>query len=118
MKTPKLDSFQTPKPEKVSMPAVAKPISRPAKINSEADKKKKNISVSFQEKDKPTERPTDRATVREQKRIKTRYAFEFFQDQVAKLKELRRNALIKDEDFSMSDIVRKALDEYLNKPVK
>jgi len=59
-----------------------------------------------------------RPDVRTTRRVKVRYAFEFFQDQIFKLKDLRRNALIRDEDFSMSNIVRKALDSYLEKTEK
>ena len=58
-------------------------------------------------------RTPQRSTVRTPKRVKVRYAFQFYQDQILKLKQLRRRAVLKDEDFSMSDVVRLALDKYL-----
>jgi hypothetical protein len=62
---------------------------------------------------RPPEQTSARSVVRSARRVKVRYAFEFYQDQIFKLKELRRNAVLNDEDFSMSEVVRNALDKYL-----
>jgi hypothetical protein len=62
----------------------------------------------------PSEQTSARSVVRSARRVKVRYAFEFYQDQIFKLKELRRAALLNDEDFSMSEVVRTALDNYLD----
>ena len=59
----------------------------------------------------PAVRPNDRTD--DYGRVKTRYAFEFFQDQIVRIKELRRSALINDRPFTMSDWVRKAIDKAL-----
>jgi hypothetical protein len=58
-------------------------------------------------------RPNDSTTVRTPKRIKVRYAFEFYQDQIARLKEMKKMAYINDDDFNMSEVIRKAIDKYL-----
>lgn len=46
---------------------------------------------------------------------KIRYPFNFYVDQIVKLKLLRKNALIRDENFSMSAFVRQALDRAFDK---
>ena len=47
------------------------------------------------------------------RRVITRYAFEFFQDQVAQLRAISLQAKLQGEDGSMSEMVRQALDAYL-----
>lgn len=59
----------------------------------------------------PDERSTGRAAGRET----VRHGFEFYRDQIRRLKEMRRQALIENQKFSMSEIVRTALDQYLAK---
>lgn len=64
-----------------------------------------------------TERPTERTNGLRTKtnRVKVRNSFEFYQDQVEALKEMQRTAMLNKEEFSMSAVVREALDQYLNK---
>jgi hypothetical protein len=45
----------------------------------------------------------------------TRYAFEFFQDQISSLKQLSLDEKQNGEKGSMSQMVREALDDYLTK---
>ena len=59
------------------------------------------------------ERAIDRPLIKKRRRQKVRYAFEFYQDQIEQLKQLRKEALIRDEDFVMSEAVRRALDAFL-----
>jgi hypothetical protein len=49
------------------------------------------------------------------KRMTRRYSFEFFNDQITKLKSIKHDYEMMGENVTMSDIVREALDEYLNK---
>ena len=49
------------------------------------------------------------------RRTTTRYAFEFFQDQVEALQRLALDQKIRGEKGSMSEMVREAIDEYLAK---
>lgn len=49
------------------------------------------------------------------KREKVRYPFDFYADQISRIKLMRREALINDGDFSMSKFIRKAVDEALAK---
>jgi hypothetical protein len=61
----------------------------------------------------PNEGAADRTTGRNGRRGTVRHAFEFYGDQICRLKEMRRKALIEDHPFSMSEVVRAALDHYL-----
>ena len=63
-------------------------------------------------------RPSPSAPVRTPVRIKrtiTRYAFEFFQDQIETLKKFSIEEQIRGEKGSMSQMVREALDAYIAK---
>lgn len=48
------------------------------------------------------------------KRRTKRHSFEFYDDQILAIKRLVYEATISGENISQSDIVRAALDEYLN----
>jgi hypothetical protein len=47
------------------------------------------------------------------KRRTTRYSFEFYEDQIVKLKELKYRAEMNGDKVTLSDIAREALDTYL-----
>ena len=60
--------------------------------------------------------PYDRTSVRPSgRRIITRYAFEFFQDQLQHLKRFSLDEKYRDEKGSMSQMVREALDAYISR---
>lgn len=60
----------------------------------------------------PSVRPNGSPPVR---RVITRYAFEFFQDQIEKLRRISLDQKIQGETGSMSEMVREAIDEYLSR---
>lgn len=60
----------------------------------------------------PAGTPPVRTPVRS-KRTLTRYAFEFFWDQVASLKEFSLEEQLRGEKGSMSQMVREAIDHYI-----
>ncbi len=62
---------------------------------------------------RPTEAPPVRTPVRVKRTI-TRYAFEFFQDQIENLKKLSLEEQLRGEKGSMSQMVREALDAYIS----
>ena len=47
------------------------------------------------------------------KRKTKRYSFEFYEDQLTRLKRIKINAELSGESIALSEIVRTALDEYL-----
>ena len=49
------------------------------------------------------------------KRATKRYSFEFYIDQVETIRKMRLQAQIEGKNLNQSDIVRQALDEYLQK---
>ena len=64
-----------------------------------------------------TETPSVRTPVRVKRTI-TRYAFEFFQDQIDQLKKFSLNEQLMGEKGSMSQMVREALDAYIAKRIR
>ncbi len=60
----------------------------------------------------PPEPPPVRTPVRVKRTI-TRYAFEFFQDQIERLKKFSLDEQLVGEKGSMSQMVREALDSYI-----
>lgn len=74
--------------------------------------------TSFFKSQKQTEPPSvrtfDRPSVRTPvRRQLTRYAFEFYQDQVEDLRRISLEEKLTGEKGSMSEMVREAIDEYL-----
>ena len=73
-----------------------------------------------------TERSNERTIFRSEKRtadlptkrLTKRYSFEFYEDQLMKLKQLRYQAEMDGKRISLSDIVRQALDDYLQKKAR
>jgi hypothetical protein len=49
------------------------------------------------------------------KRLTRRYSFEFYDDQITQIKKIKHELEMQGKRISLSDVVRKALDEYLNK---
>lgn len=109
MKKPRFDDFPTiteqPKPVKeLHSPLDEMPtISPPPELPSSRDK---SPSV------RTDERPYGRTPVR---RTITRYAFEFFADQLDELKHLSLEEKMQGKKGSMSEMVREAIDAYLHK---
>ncbi len=62
----------------------------------------------------PPVRPIARTPVRVKRTI-TRYAFEFFQDQIEQLKKFSLEEQLLGEKGSMSQMVREAVDAYISK---
>jgi len=59
------------------------------------------------------ERTENRTAKLPVKRITKRYSFEFFEDQITRLKQIKYQTEMTGERIAMSVIVREALDEYL-----
>ena len=62
---------------------------------------------------RPGGRAYGRTGVRREKRVRVRYAFDFYQDQIARLQERKRMAAAQSDEFSMSRFVRDAVDKAL-----
>jgi hypothetical protein len=70
-------------------------------------------------KDRPEKRTgfrTDnRSVLLPTKRLTKRYSFEFYEDQLASLKSIKIETELSGENISLSAIVRRAIDEYLER---
>ncbi len=71
------------------------------------------MSVAEREDNRTSVRPYGR-TPKKQRSI-TRYAFEFYQDQLDLLRHISLEEKMMGEKGSMSEMVREALDDYLAK---
>ncbi len=111
-----LTGLSTMKPIKADLfdPKLSSPLdSMPAIEKPKAIEKKEPINTLPY--GSTPDRPAARTPVRPKDRVRVRYAFEFYQDQIAKLKEMRLTALNNGDDkFSMSEFVRDAVEEKLN----
>lgn len=61
------------------------------------------------------ERPENRTYELPFKRSTKRYSFEFFDDQIDRIKKIKLNAEMAGKRISMSEIVRQAMDLYFDK---
>lgn len=107
-----------PKPEDINMAGIV-PI-KSKTVYDDADRKTERKTV------RKTERSENRSEIRSEirtvnlplKRRTKRYSFEFYDDQIDRLKELKVKAEGDGESLSLSEMVRAALDEYLNDKFK
>ena len=83
----------------------AKPVSSPSPVLPTEQPEKNN-----RPDEEPPARPNVRTPVRRQL---TRYAFEFYQDQVEELRRLSLEEKMQGGKGSMSEMVREAIDDYL-----
>jgi hypothetical protein len=127
MKTPRVKDFDP----NADIPALKSPldgmptIGRPPRPNpqrSPAPETEKAVTNSptqpipdratARPSDEPTNRPPDRE---HRKRILVRRGFEWYEDQLVALKRLSLQEQMEGRPGSMSEMVREALDDYLNK---
>jgi hypothetical protein len=83
-------------------------------------------SVFFKEPE-GTERKSERTEIRSEERTENRtvdipirrptkrYSFEFYEDQLVRLRQMKIEAQMKGESVFLSEIVRQALDEFFTK---
>ncbi len=111
------EAKSTPQPRaEQSPPAVTPPsISSPevTQDRSEESGPQKPVT-SVAPRVRPPAAPPVRTPVRVKRTI-TRYAFEFFQDQIETLKQFSLDEQLRGEKGSMSQMVREALDMYIAK---
>lgn len=89
-----------------------KPSSPPSIIDAQTDTEddkpeRTEVRTEFRSEKRSVSLPT--------KRLTRRYSFEFYDDQITEIKRLKHELDMAGERVSMSDIVRKALDSFLNK---
>lgn len=117
-------------PEKVNLGELP-PIERPpAEIPPESDDKNAGLVNPLPltetiETERDNERTSERTEIRPElrsenrsvalplKRRTKRYSFEFYEDQLVRLKQLKIKAEMEGESLSLSDMARMAFDDYL-----
>jgi len=117
MKTPRVHDFDPDAklPELGSpmdhLPAIQKPAANPLAPPA-TPLPSEQPEVIYRTDGEPPVRTNARTPVRRQL---TRYAFEFYQDQVEELRRLSLEEKMQGEKGSMSEMVREAIDGYLKK---
>ena len=115
MKTPRVHDFDPDAklPELGSpmdhLPAIQKPVTKPVPPPSTHPPTEQQ-DKTYRTDGEPPVRTNARTPVRRQL---TRYAFEFYQDQVEELRRLSLEEKMQGEKGSMSEMVREAIDKYL-----
>ena len=86
-------------------------------FRSPTQRKQKSPPVKPKERIKRERRGVSKEvrTIVPSKRKKVRYPFDFYADQIDQLRQLRAEAMMRGENYSMSKLVREALDKELNK---
>ncbi|MCL4247387.1 MAG: hypothetical protein KJ065_04460 [Anaerolineae bacterium] len=100
------------KPEEIDM-ADLPPIPKPVPHDNKSQEQEKAERISERTEFRTENRSDQRPSFFPLKRRTTRYSFEFYEDQIYKLKELKHRAEMSGEKVTLSDIAREALDEYL-----
>ncbi|GAB5491989.1 MAG: hypothetical protein Phog2KO_22040 [Phototrophicaceae bacterium] len=86
------------------------------KGNSSFFQKKTEVKQSqeiFSQNERTEMRSEMRTLELPQKRLTRRYSFEFYDDQINRIKQMKYEATFSGRSISMSEIVRLALDSYL-----
>ena len=98
---------RSPEPEDVNLSGTVPIKSKPASDRSKAER-------SFERTEDRTEiRTKNRSVSLPTKRLTKRYSFEFFEDQLTRIKKIKIETELSGENISLSDIVRRAIDDYL-----
>jgi hypothetical protein len=108
-----------PKPESIDVSGVVPIREKPKnkellseKIYDRSEKRTEDRS-EIRTEERTEERTDNRTAKLPVKRITKRYSFEFFEDQITHLKQIKYQTEMTGERIAMSVIVREALDEYL-----
>lgn len=100
---PPIVRVKPPSPLSVNPPMAETPVFNPEKgeRNSERSENRTEERTEFRSEPLPIKRRTKR------------YSFEFFDDQIVRLKRLKNRVEENGESVTLSDMVRQALDRYL-----
>jgi hypothetical protein len=94
-------------------PEPTKQIDRTIEPSSDRSKTKPAETTTERKSERTEIRSEKRSVTIQTKRLTRRYSFEFFDDQITKLKKLKHEAEMRGERLTLSDIARQALDDYL-----
>ena len=116
---------QSPEPEDVNLSGTVPIKSKPASDRSKAERTfertedrtedRSEHGANFRSVDRTAIRTKNRSVSLPTKRLTKRYSFEFFEDQLTSIKKIKIETELSGENISLSEIVRRAIDEYLDK---
>jgi len=109
---PNYSASKSPKPDEIDVEGIT-----PIKLRSSVQKSIKPNRTEKRSEFRAYERSEQRSEMRSVdlpvKRQTKRYSFEFYEDQIHKIKKIKINTELQGKSIAMSEIVRKAVDDYL-----
>lgn len=102
-----------PRPEDVNMTGIVPIKSKTVYEDNSRTSERKTVRNYERSEDRTENRSENRTATLPLKRRTKRYSFEFFDDQIVTLKQLKIKAEMDGEGLSLSEMVRAALDEFL-----
>ena len=107
--SPEYKKVNSPEPEKVDLSDAVAIKPKPTLVE-------KQTNLPVRSENRTDARTEDRSDTRSRnfpvKRITKRYSFEFYEDQISKLKQIKYKVEMEGNRIAMSEIVREALDDY------
>ena len=104
---------RSPKPEKIDISGTV-PIKPRLSGKEHFKTNRSEMRTENRTEDHPEIRPELRSVKLPIKRRTKRYSFEFYDDQIQQIRMIKIQTEMKGESISMSEIVRQAIDRYLN----
>lgn len=107
---PNYSNSKTPKPDEINVDGIA-----PIKPRSTTNFDRTENRSEFRSNERPVQRSEMRSVDLPIKRQTKRYSFEFYEDQIHKIKKIKINTELQGKSIAMSEIVRKAVDDFLQR---
>ena len=110
---PSYKESRSPKPDKIDISGTV-PIKPRLSDQEPIKSNRSDIRTENRTKEHPEIRSELRSVKLPIKRRTKRYSFEFYDDQIQQIRLIKIQTEMKGESIAMSEIVRQALDQYLN----
>lgn len=111
---PNYSTSKSPTPDEIDVKGIT-----PIKPRSSIEESFKHNRTENRSEIRTNERPEQRSEIRSIdlpiKRQTKRYSFEFYEDQIHKIKKIKINTELQGKSIAMSEIVRKAVDDFLHR---
>jgi hypothetical protein len=110
---PSYEASKSPKPDKIDISGTV-PIKPRLSDQKPIKSNRSEMRTENRTEEHPEIRPELRSVKLPIKRRTKRYSFEFYDDQIQQIRLIKIQTEMNGETIAMSEIVRQALDQYLN----
>lgn len=107
---PNYSPSKSPTPDEIDVEGIT-----PIKPRSSIKDSFKHNRTEIRTNERPVQRSEMRSVDLPIKRQTKRYSFEFYEDQIHKIKKIKINTELQGKSIAMSEIVRKAVDDFLHR---